>query len=337
MQREQTADKLPPQPHAIQRNGGYRWAASKFLWKAVSSRYHPLLAQLVVTRRCNLSCGYCNEYDDHSPPVPLDRLRERVAALARLSTAAVTCTGGEPLMHPQLEHVIRAIRDHGMIATMITNGFRLNRSRIEMLNDCGLQEMQISIDNLEADEVSMKSLNSVDSKLALLARYARFKVNINSVLGISDERTEEALIVAQRARHYGFYHSVGVLHDENGTLKPLTPKQFAVYRQIGAQSGSLTHKLNYHLFQKNLIFGEPTNWKCRAGARYLYICEDGKVHWCSQRRGYPNKAIVDYAREDVRREFHTRKGCSATCTLTCVHQMSAFDEWRRPQQLPDPG
>ena len=198
----------------MRRSAEYRWSVSKFLWKAVSSRYHPLLAQLVVTRRCNLSCGYCNEYDDYSAPVPLKKLRARVARLAQLSTAAVTCTGGEPLMHPQLEHVIRAIRDHGMIATMITNGFRLNRARIETLNDCGLQEMQISIDNLEPDDVSMKSLKSVESKLALLAQYADFKVNINSVLGISDERTKDALTVAKRAKHYGFYHSVGVRTSE---------------------------------------------------------------------------------------------------------------------------
>ncbi len=318
-----------------QRLERYR-AAAKFLWKALSSRYNPLLAQLVVTRRCNLSCSYCNEYDDHSAPVEIDRLRESIEALARLSTAAVTCTGGEPLMHPQLERVIRSIRDHGMIATMITNGFRLNRERIERLNDCGLQEMQISIDNLEPDSVSMKSLRAVDSKLELLSRHARFKVNINSVLGVSDERTKDALEVAARARHYGFYHSVGVLHDESGRLESLNETQIQVYRQIGARSRSVMHKLNHHLFQKNLVFGEANDWKCRAGARYLYVCEDGNVHLCSQRRGYPNKPISEYTGDDVRREFHTRKSCSPGCALSCVHQMSAFDEWRRSQDLPDP-
>ena len=48
----------------------------RFLGLALGSRYNPLLAQVVVTRRCNLACGYCNEYDDFSPPVPtadLDR------------------------------------------------------------------------------------------------------------------------------------------------------------------------------------------------------------------------------------------------------------------------
>lgn len=306
-----------------------RLEVGHFIWKALSSRYNPLLAQMVVTRRCNLSCGYCNEYDDFSPPVPFDLLKRRVRALAGLNTAAVTCTGGEPLMNPHLGDTIRLIREHGMLATMITNGYRLNQKRIEKLNDCGLQEMQISIDNLEPDEVSQKSLRAVESKLVLLARCAKFKVSVNSVLGVSDERTEDAYQVALTAKRLGLLHTVGVLHDDTGTLKPLSAGQFDVYRRITDLSHSITHRLNYHLFQKNLMHGRPNRWKCRAGARYLYICEDGKVHWCSQRRGYPGTPLLSYTREDVIREFDTRKGCADRCTLSCVHQMSAFDRWRK--------
>ena len=30
-----------------------------------------------------------------------------------------------------------------------------------------------------------------------------------------------------------------------------------------------------------------TSWRCRAGARYFYVCENGLVHYCSQQRGFP--------------------------------------------------
>src|SRR5580692_2499219 len=103
----------------------------RFLGRALGSRYNPLLAQVVVTRRCNLACGYCNEYDDFSPPVPLQDLLARVDHLASLKTASITFTGGEPLLHPDLDKVIRAARNHGMIVTMITNGFRLTRQWID--------------------------------------------------------------------------------------------------------------------------------------------------------------------------------------------------------------
>jgi MoaA/NifB/PqqE/SkfB family radical SAM enzyme len=306
----------------------------RFLARVVGSRYYPLLAQVVVTRRCNLSCGYCNEYDNFSPPVALKDLLARIDHLARLNTASITFTGGEPLLHPELDQAVRAGRGHGMIVTIITNGFKLSREWIERLNAAGLQGMQISIDNLRPDAVSMKSLASVEHRLALLAEHARFKVNVNSVLGISDEHTRDVVEVATTAVKYGLQHSVGVLHDQAGTLKPLSAEQLGAYHEVTRISPSLVHRLNYWLFQKNLMEGRSNDWKCRAGARYLYVDEAGLVHWCSQQRGYPAIPLLEYTRADLRREFDTAKSCSPTCTLSCVHQMSMFDRYRGAQREP---
>jgi MoaA/NifB/PqqE/SkfB family radical SAM enzyme len=311
-------------------------SAIHFLTRAVGSRYNPLLAQLVVTRRCNLACGYCNEYDDFSPPVPLETVRARIDHLATLNTASITFTGGEPLLHPDLDKIIAAARRHGMIVTMITNGFRLTADWIARLNAAGLQGMQISIDNLEPDEISMKSLKSVEGKLELLSRLADFKVNVNSVLGVSGERTQDIVTVAETAAKYGLQHSVGVLHDHTGNLKPLSAAQMDAYTKVTTISPSLVHSLNYWLFQKNLMRGQPNDWKCRAGARYLYICEEGKVHWCSQQRGYPGTPLLEYTRADIRREYHTVKSCAPTCTLSCVHQMSMLDRHLGAQKINDP-
>ena len=40
-------------------------------------------------------------------------------------------------------------------------------------------------------------------------------------------------------------------------------------------------------FQENIAQGKPNNWRCRAGSRFLYICEHGLVHYCSQQRAFP--------------------------------------------------
>ena len=53
-------------------------------------------------------------------------------------------------------------------------------------------------------------------------------------------------------------------------------------------------------FQENLADGKPNDWQCRAGARYLYICEDGLVHWCSQQRGFPAVRSSRYTDDDIR-------------------------------------
>ena len=302
----------------------------KLAGRVLASRRRPLLAHLVVTRYCNLDCAYCSEYDKVSKPTPIELLLERVDALARLGTQIVTLTGGEPLSHPKHDEVIRRIRGHGMIATTITNGFLLTEKRIAGMNAAGLQEMQISIDGVKPDEISKKTLKSLAGKLKLLAKHAQFHVNINSVLGISEERTRDAVEVAGTAKSLGFSHTVGVLHDEAGTLAPLSATQRAVYDAL-TRGASVTHFINYMMFQKNLMAGKPNEWRCRAGARYLYICEDGLVHYCSQQRGSPGIPLADYTLVDIDREYETAKACAPFCTVSCVHQASILDAWR-PQK-----
>src|SRR5579862_7980788 len=136
---------------------------------ALSSTRHPVMAQIVPMRRCNLACAYCNEYDDVSKPVPIDEMLRRIDHLARLGTSIITISGGEPLLHPELDEIIARIRHHGRMAGMITNGYLLVPERIQRLNKAGLDHLQISIDNVQPDEISKKSLKVLDKKLQFLA------------------------------------------------------------------------------------------------------------------------------------------------------------------------
>ena len=102
--------------------------------RAIQSRHHPILAHIIPMRRCNLSCAYCNEYEDKvSVPVPTEEMLRRIDVLARLGTQIITISGGEPLLHPELDEIIAAIRSHDVIATIITNGYLLTPERIERL------------------------------------------------------------------------------------------------------------------------------------------------------------------------------------------------------------
>ncbi len=93
------------------------------------------------------------------------------------------------------------------------------------------------------------------------------------------------------------------------------------------------HYSRMNWFQNNIANGKPNDWRCRAGARYLYICEDGLVHYCSQQRGFPGIPLEKYTVDDIRREFLTEKGCAPNCTVSCVHQVSYMDHWRAPQTI----
>src|SRR5271168_2894136 len=186
---------------------------ARMIAKGLLSTRHPLLAHIIPIRRCNLACTYCNEFDDFSKPVPAEEMFQRIDRLGEMGTSIVTISGGEPLLHPDLDAIITRIRKHGMMAGLITNGYLLVADRIERLNRAGLEYLQISIDNVQPDDVSKKSLKVLDQKLQLLAEHAEFHVNINSVLGSGIRNPEDALTVARRAIHLGFTSTVGILHD----------------------------------------------------------------------------------------------------------------------------
>jgi len=297
--------------------------------RALADTSHPVLAQIIPARFCNLSCSYCNEFDKVSPPVPLEEMYSRIDHLGRLGTAMIGISGGEPLTHPDLDDIIRRMRKTGAIAGMITNGYLLNQERIERLNAAGLDHMQISIDNIEPDEVSKKSLKVLDKKLQMLAQFAEFHVNINSVVGGGFKNPNDALVIGKRALELGFESTIGIIHDGDGQLKPLGKEDAQVHHEM--TNRKKTNYAQFDGFQEAIVKGRPNDWRCRAGSRYLYICEDGLVHYCSQQRGYPGIPIAEYTREDVKREFLTAKSCAPNCTIGCVHRISHIDHWRAPQ------
>jgi len=295
------------------------------------STSHPIDAHIIPMRRCNLACTYCNEFDDTSKPVPLDEMYQRLDHLAKLGTAIITISGGEPLLHPDLDAIIAHIRKHGMIAGMITNGYLLMPDRIQRLNRAGLDHLQISIDNVMPDEVSKKSLKVLDKKLQMLAEHAEFHVNINSVVGGGIQDPKDALVIGKRALELGFSSTVGIIHDGGGQLQPLRDDEREVYTTMRSMEKASYARINS--FQDNIAHGKENDWKCRAGSRYLYICEDGLVHYCSQQRGFPGKPLAEYTVGDIRREYRTVKGCAPRCTVACVHQVSTIDFWRGKQDL----
>jgi MoaA/NifB/PqqE/SkfB family radical SAM enzyme len=302
---------------------------------SLASAGHPILVHLIPVRRCNLACTYCNEFDDFSQPVPIAELCRRVDHLAALGTRVLTLSGGEPTLHPELDELITHIRLKGMIAGLITNGYLLTPERIARLNRAGLDHLQISIDNVQPDEISKKSLKVLDKKLEWLAEHAEFHVNINSVLGSGTKNPEDAAVIARRAVELGLASTVGIIHDGYGQLRPLSEPERRIFDEVRHLGKSSFGRINqYNPFQEKLAAGKPNNWwRCRAGARYLYICEDGLVHYCSQQRGYPGIPLEKYTRQDIRREYLTEKGCAPYCTISCVHQVSIIDRWRDPQTI----
>lgn len=295
--------------------------------------YSPFLAQLVVIRRCNLACGYCNEFDDFSPPVATDDLRSRIDKLKALGTWAVEFTGGEPLMHPDLPELIHyASQVKKFHKTMlISNGYLFSEKMVHKLNDAGLDDLQISVDGVHTNDVTIKVLKPLRKKLETIAKHAKFRVTLSGVIGSAP--SGEASEVIRFAKDHGFRPRVLLIHGDDGQLK-LNSEQLAEYEQVGREiGGRFQEARNY---RNRLIEDGSAPFKCRSGSRYLYIDEFGDVHWCSQMRQEFSVPLHRYTESDLKRQFYTRKDCNAHCTVGCARTSSGPDEWRRQHLQPDP-
>jgi pyruvate-formate lyase-activating enzyme len=324
-------------PNIFFRRAAKRWdrvyREVRLVAMGLKSPRHPIFAHVVVTRRCNLACTYCSEYDTFSKPVPTPEMLRRIDQLAALGTTAITLTGGETLLHPDLEEIIRRARQHGMVVVMITNGYLLNVERIRKLNQAGLDRMQISIDNVQPDQVSKKSLKVLDQKLRWLSQFAEFSVHIHSVVGAGTDRPEDALVIARRATELGLGSTAGIVHDETGKIQTLSPRAQKVIEEIENLSKPLFSFARHNPWRRNLLQGKPNEWHCPAGGRHIYICENGLVHYCMAQRGYPAIPLAQYSQEDIDRESKAPKPCAPYCTIFCVHRVALLDKIREnPRQ-----
>lgn len=286
--------------------------------------FSPLLVQMVVTRRCNLTCGYCNEFDSRSAPVPLEQLRSRITKAAALGTLSIELTGGEPLLHPDLFAVVEHATQLNFAARMmISNAYLLTEETINGLNETGLTHMQVSIDGVHPNRTTVKVLSLLRKKLELLAKNAQFAIQLSAVVGAAPQ--EEVVEVVTLAKDMGFRPRVLILHDSRGELK-LNPEQLATYESIQPILGRRFRES--HGYRERLIRGELAAFKCRAGARYIYVDEEGLARYCSQQRRLWSKPFLDMTPTDLRHNFHTPKACSGRCTIGCARTVSAYDEWR---------
>lgn len=294
--------------------------------------YSPISVQMVVTRRCNLSCGYCSEFDRASSPAPIERLKRQVEKLSELGVSCLTLTGGEPLLHPDISDLIGYSKRYILRVGLLTNGFLLTREKILELNSSGLDGLQISIDGVNPNGITIKVLRYLKDKLILLERYAAFTVNVNTVIGSTDP--EEALEVIGLTNRLGLTSTIGLIHDSGGQIN-LTESERQKYY--------LVNKLrkrpfwDIHNFEEKLIENGASPFKCRAGSRFLYIDEFGNVNWCSQQRGVFQKPLMDYSVQDLKRQFYRYKECSTRCTVGCARRTSFLDGWRKQITLLDSG
>jgi PqqA peptide cyclase len=168
-----------------------------------SPRPYTLIAEL--TYRCPLRCVYC------SNPLELAKHRQELdtatwlrvfAEAEELGVDQVSLTGGEPCVRDDLEEIVAGARRLDLYTNLATSGVPLPRERLERLKSAGLDNVQVSIQDVSAEESdTIAGLASFERKLEV-ARWVKeigFPLTLNVVLHRGNlPRIAEVIALAER-------------------------------------------------------------------------------------------------------------------------------------------
>jgi cyclic pyranopterin phosphate synthase len=165
--------------------------------------------RISVTDKCNMRCGYCMPKDntkwfDTTEVLSFEEIIRLSSIFANLGVEKIRITGGEPLVRPSVENLIKAIAKIGDIKSigLTTNGLLL-LERLEALKSSGLDSVNISLDSFKENRFKMMTgvngLDKVTSSI-LKAKDVGFDVKINTVVvrGWNDDEVVEFANFARR-------------------------------------------------------------------------------------------------------------------------------------------
>ncbi len=107
---------------------------------------------LNLTGACNLRCHYCHAHfngtETHMERGILDTILDQAAAYGPVN---IVFTGGEPFLSPHFEYAIRGCQERGLPCKIATNGLFLSQESVDLLVECNVKSLQISLDTLDPD------------------------------------------------------------------------------------------------------------------------------------------------------------------------------------------
>ena len=161
---------------------------------------HPVLCNYYITYRCNATCSFCDIWEKPSPYVTLANAEENFKALKKLGVKIIDFTGGEPLLHQQLDQLLTLAKRYGFITTVTTNTLLYPKYAEKLKGKIDM--LHFSLDSPVAEEHDTsrgvkcfdKVMESIQLAKALGERpdilFTVFEHNIGQIQQVYDEITQ---------------------------------------------------------------------------------------------------------------------------------------------------
>jgi len=154
----------------------------------MSSEFRPYTLVAELTYKCPLRCVYCSnplDYGRHADELDTATWLRVFQEAEDLGVVQLNLSGGEPLIRNDLEALIEEAHRLDLYTNLITGGIPLTLERLTRFRALGLDNVQISIQDVRAEESDrIAGLRSFDRKLEV-ARWVKslgFPLTLNVVL-----------------------------------------------------------------------------------------------------------------------------------------------------------
>ena len=253
-----------------------------YLYYAVTGRPRLRYVDLALSYNCNLNCIHCSTTrlkDAGRREMTVEDYRRLGKQLIQNGVLVVQLTGGEPLARPDVEDIIRALNPSRLFISMSTNGLLLTPERLKRLKKAGLDNISISVDDMDPREhdrwrrkegAQAQALKALDMVLD-----AGFRGMIFTVVTHQNVRSENLGRLAEYSRKKGVLLLLGwavPTGNWNANMDVLLTEDDLAY---------LDKFQEQYLHVRTDFESNYFRWGCGAGKEKLYITPYGDVIACA--------------------------------------------------------
>lgn len=288
---------------------------------------HPILCNYYVTYRCNASCSFCDIWERPSPYITLEQAKANLADLKKLGVKVVDFTGGEPLLHRQLDELLKECKRLRLLTTITTNGLLYPKYAHRLR---GLVDMlHFSLDSPDRDEHDtsrgVKCFDRVMESIKVAASlgerpdilFTVFESNIHQI-----ERVWQEI-----CKPHGLVLILNPVFEYNNVGSQLSPEALKQLRQWGKKSNVY---LNDAFIQLRLDGGNHIDSPvCLAGSTTIVISPENKLvlpcyHLGLKEFPIDNQLYSLYLSEEVQKlaALEGRLPACEGCAINCYMQPS---------------
>jgi len=244
----------------------------------------PLIVELEPLFACNLACNGCGKIQ-HPANILKQRMpvEQAVDAIVESGAPMVSIAGGEPLMHPQIDEIVRQLVAKKKFVYLCTNGLLLKR-HIHKFKPSPYFAWVVHIDGMkEAHDKSVSKEGGFEEAVEAikLAREAGFKVNTNTTIFSTD--TAQSVIDV-----------LNFLNDDLKVDQMMISPAYA-YEKAPDQEHFLGVTQTRELFKKAFGDGNRKHWRMNHSALFLDFLEGKRDFECTP-WGIPSYSLFGWQR-----------------------------------------